>query len=105
MVAYLPYKQNNVAIPDEESYNMLDETTGTSYFCFLYSKESLDIDGIMNGIEESEGSFWERLSDVLDDKRIEKENIDYSYEGKISFKAKSQDRSVVPVLVEINHTK
>lgn len=104
MIAYLPYKQNNVAIPDEESYNMLDETTGTSYFCFLYSKESLDIDGIMNQIEKSEGSFSERLNHVLEDKRIEKENINYSYEGKISFKAKSQDKSIVPILVEINHT-
>lgn len=104
MVAYLPYKQNNVAIPDELSYNMLDETTGTSYFCFLYSKESLDIDEIMRRIENSEGSFIERLNDVLEDKRIGTENINYSYEGKISFKAKSLEKSVVPVLVEINHT-
>ncbi len=105
MVAYLPYRQNNVAIPDEESYNMLDETTGTSYFCFLYSKESLDIDDIMKRIENNEGSFWERLNKVLGDKRIEKENINYGYEGKITFKAKSLDKSVVPVLVEINHTR
>jgi hypothetical protein len=104
MVAYLPYKQNNVAIPDEESYNMLDETTGTSYYCFLYSKESLDVDDIMNKIENGVGNFWVRLNKVLDDKRIDKENINYSYDGKISFKAKSQDKSVVPVLVEINHT-
>ena len=104
MVAYLPYRQNNVAIPDEDSYNMLDETTGTSYFCFLYSKESLEIDEIMKKIENSEGNFWERLNKVLDDKRVEKEDITYSYDGKINFKAKSQDKSVVPVLVEINHT-
>jgi len=105
MVAYLPYKQNNVAIPDEESYNVLDETTGTSYFCFLYSKEDLDIDRIMIEMENNEGSFWERLNKVLDNKKIIKENILYNYDGKINFKAKSKGKTIVPVLVEINHIK
>jgi hypothetical protein len=105
MVAYLPYRQNNVAIPDENSYNMLDETTGTSYFCFLYSKENLDLDDIMLKIENSHGNFWERLNKVLGNKRVENNEITYNYEGKISFKAKSQDKTVVPVLVEINHTE
>ncbi len=104
MVAYLPYRQNNVAIPDEESFNMLDETAGTSYFCFLYSKEELDIDKIMKEIESTEGTFWERLNKVLDNKRVDKKDITYSYDGKINFNAKSVEKAVVPVLVEINHT-
>lgn len=104
MVAYLPYRQNNVAIPDEISYNMLDETTGTSYFCFLYSKENLDINNIMKNIEAGEGTFWERLNKVLYTQKVNNDDISYSYEGKISFKAKSLDKSIVPVLVEINHT-
>lgn len=104
MVAYLPYRQNNVAIPDEDSYNMLDQTTGKSYFCFLYSKESLDLNSIMQKIENSKGNFWQRLKSALDESRVEEENISFSYEGKISFKAKSKDKSIVPVLVEIDHT-
>ena len=103
MVAYLPYRQNNIAIPDEESYNMLDETTGTSYFCFLYSKESLNIDRIMKEIEATDGSFWERINKVLDKKIVDKDNIIYNYDDKINFKAKSKSKTVIPVLVEINH--
>jgi hypothetical protein len=105
MNAYLPYKQNNVAIPDEESYNMLDENTGSSYYCFLYSKESLDIDRILTEIESSEGSFWERLNKAVAQKRVEKQNIFYNYNEKVTFRAKSKGKSVVPVLVEINHLK
>ena len=103
MVAYLPYRQNNVAIPDEESYNMLDETKGTSYFCFLYSKESLDIDRIMKEIENSKGSFWERIKTVLNEKIVDNDNIIYNYDNKINFKAKSKGKTVIPILVEINH--
>lgn len=105
MVAYLPYKQNNVAIPDEDSYNVLDEVTGTSYFCFLYSRESLDIDRIMLEVESSEGSFWERLNKVLEQDIIDKTNILYNSDNTINFKAKSKGKNVVPVLVEINHIK
>jgi hypothetical protein len=105
MVAHLPYRQNNVAIPDEESYNMLDETDGTSYYCFLYSKESLDIDKIMTDVESSQGSLWERISRTLSEYSVDKSNIVYNYDGKITFKAKSKGHSVVPVLVEINHVK
>lgn len=103
MVAYLPYRQNNVAIPDEESYNMLDEITGTSYFCFLYSKESLNIDRILREIEDTEGGFWERINKVLGGKIVDKNNIIYNYDDKINFKAKSKNKAIVPVLVEINH--
>jgi hypothetical protein len=105
MVAYLPYRENNVAIPDEESFNMLDETEGTSYFCFFYSKVSLDIDKIMADIESTEGTFWERITKILSGYSVDKNNIVYNYDGKITFKAKSKGHSVVPVLVEINHVK
>jgi hypothetical protein len=103
MIAYLPYRQNNVAIPDEESYNMLDETSGVSYYCFLYSKESLDLKDIMMKVESEEGTFWERLIKVLGNKTVDQANIDFQSSDVISFKARSKGKSVVPILIEINH--
>ena len=105
MVAYLPYSHNNLAIPDEDSYNMLDENAGTSYYCFLYSREKLDIDNIMTSVENAKGSFSDRVFSVLKDKLVSKENIDYKGSNKISFNAKSRGKPVVPVIVEINHVK
>ena len=105
MVAYLPYSQNNVAIPDEDSDNMLDETPGTSYYCFLYSKEKLDIDSIMYAVEKSKGTIPERVLAVLNNKIVSKDNIEYKSSYRISFKAKSKGKTIVPVIVEIPHIK
>lgn len=103
MVAYLPYKQNNIAIPDEESYNILDENPGISYYCFLYSKEQLDINEIMQKLEKGKGSLWQRIKHVLGNKMVNIKNIEFSASDIISFKARSRGKSIVPVLVEINH--
>jgi calcineurin-like phosphoesterase len=103
MVAYLPYSQNNVAIPDEDSYNLLDSTTGKSYYCFLYSKEKLDLLNIMLKVESSNGTMWERIKSVLESSMVDKKNIDFDFSKNIMFKAKSGGRSVIPILIEINH--
>ncbi|NWF89722.1 MAG: cysteine protease [Ignavibacteriaceae bacterium] len=103
MVAYLPYRQNNVAIPDEESLNMLDDTPGLSYYCFLYSKEMLDVQEIMKKIEKTKGSMWQRIKKVLGEKMINIKNIDFKSSDVISFNARSKGKTVVPVLIEISH--
>lgn len=105
MVAYLPYSQNNVAIPDEDSYNILDETAGTSYYCFLYSSKKLDIDAIMSSVEKEKGTFVDKVLKVLKNDLVDLSNINYSATDRIDFKAKSKGKSVVPVIVEIEHTK
>jgi hypothetical protein len=103
ILAYLPYRQNNLAIPDEDSWNVLDTNRGKTYYCFLYSMENLDIDSIMDKIQKEKGVFWERVEKVLGDKIVDKGNIDYKYSDEIEFAAKSKGKIVVPVLVEFNH--
>lgn len=103
MSALLPYKGNNIAIPDENSYNMLDENRGKSYMCFIYSKEKLDIDEIMKNMETSTGNMWERIYMVLGDKMIKKKDIRFDIGSKLNFNAISRGRSALVVLVEIEH--
>ena len=103
MVAYLPYRNNNVAIPDEESYNMLDSVSGPAYYCFLYSKKELNIDSLMQKVEADSGTFWNRVTNVLKNDMVAEDNVNFTYNEKIIFKAKSKGKSVVPVLVEIKH--
>jgi hypothetical protein len=59
----------------------------------------------MTSVENAKGSFSDRVITVLKDKLVSKENIDYKGSYKISFTAKSRGKSVVPVIVEINHVK
>jgi hypothetical protein len=103
MVAYLPYRQNNIAIPDEESYNMLDATTGTTYYCFLYSKEKLDVEKIMSQIKKGSGEFWDRLNNTIGNKFVELNNIKYKDGNMIEFSALSSGKTVVPVVLVIPH--
>lgn len=103
MVAYLPYRQNNVAIPDEDSYNMLDSVRGTSYYCFIYSKQRLDIDSIISKIEKAQGLFPDRVTGVLKDKMVNRNNIDFGYKDAIYFNARSGGKYLIPVVIEIKH--
>lgn len=103
MVAYLPYRQNNVAIPDEESYNMLDATTGTTFYCFLYSKQELKIDEIMYEVKNGDGNFWQRLTNSIGQKFVDKKFITYKDGNNIEFSAFSNGKTIVPVILEIPH--
>lgn len=101
MVAYLPYQRNDVAIPDEQSYNMLDSTSAKSYYIFLYSKEKLNINNIMKDFENAEGNSWHRLESVLKTEMVNQQDIKFKDISSITFSAISMNKSVVPVLVEI----
>lgn len=103
MTAYLPYSQNNFAIPDEGSFTMLDETPGITYYCFLYSNKELDIDRILERFENYNRSFLENITFALGDKMVDTSNSLYKDGEIITFKAKSSGKNVLPVLIKINH--
>lgn len=103
MTAYLPYSQNNFAIPDEGSYTMLDETPGTTYYCFLYSNKELDLDRILEKFENNNKSVWENIEAALGDKLIDTANLLFQDGEVLSFKAKSSGKNVLPVIIKINH--
>jgi len=103
MIAFLPYKENNFAIPDEGSYTMLDENTGTTYYCFLYSNAELNIDSILTKFESNGDSAENNLKYALGDRIINQANIEYNDGEIIEFKAKSMGKNVLPVLIRIAH--
>lgn len=103
MIAYLPYKKNDVAIPDEDSYTMLDSASGASYYCFLYSIKPLPIDDIIRSIENGKGTMEQRFNEAMKTDGIDFRNIEFDGSSKILFKAKSGGKTVIPVLVEIPH--
>ena len=82
---------------------MLDEVPGTTYYCFLYSNQELDIDNILEKFENNNRSFSENLTKSLGDKVILPNNISYTDGEVIKFKAKSSGKNILPVVVKINH--
>jgi C1A family cysteine protease len=100
----LNYKQNEIAIPDEEHYIQMDNTAGTDVFCLLYSKEALDIEEIITIVKNTEGSFSERLEKALSLKLVDINNIEFE-KNNISFSAYSNNKAIVPIIVKIEHSK
>ena len=63
----LVYSSNNIALPSEDSYIEMDETSGKDYFCLLYSSQALPIDSIIDKTKHARGSFEEKLIYALDE--------------------------------------
>jgi hypothetical protein len=102
---YLPYKQNNIALPGEGYNFQLDTTLGKTYFLFLYSPVKLDIDSISKNIEYSNGNFYDRIQNVLGEKLVNKKDINLNLEssGEIHFTSQGGNTNMVALLVEIIH--
>jgi len=101
--AYLNYKSNKIAFPSEHHFIQMDNTKGTDYLCVLYSKKKLDIEDIRQQLEAStQNHFVEKVNDVLKEELIAQNNVSFG-KDKINFLAKSKDKSVVAIIVEIDH--
>lgn len=105
IIPYLPYRGNNISIPDEDSYHYLQKGSGNTFYCFLYSTELLNIDDIIIKIKNSEGKFPDRLKNVLGNDSIDLKDIHYEFKNRLNFKALSKSKKVLPILIEILHLK
>jgi len=118
----LTYKRNEVPIPDENHYIVMDNTVGRDFFCVLYGKEPLDIDTIRRRVEQAnlsekglivlpaiseeptQSRFFQNLRKIIANQTVESRNIRYSNRG-IGFSAMSHGKTVVPLCVEMVHTR
>ena len=99
----LTYKQNDVAIPDEDHYIEMDDNIGIDYLCVLYSKNLLDIDEIRHRIEQEYGTFQEKVEKTLSSQMVKFEDIEYFPYDQIGFRAKSKGKSIAVLIVETEH--
>lgn len=100
--AILDYAKNEVALPDESHSIEMDGVKGTDIFCLLYSKEELDIKKILRDLKREANDFLPSLQNVLGNKLVNPADIQYD-RSKMSFKATSRDKSIVPIIVMIPH--
>jgi hypothetical protein len=100
--AILDYAKNEVALPDESHSIEMDAVKGTDIFCLLYSKEELDIKKILRDLKRESNDFLPSLQSVLGNQLVNLADIQYD-RSKMSFKATSRDKSIVPIIVMIPH--
>lgn len=99
--AALTYKSNHIAIPDETYFVEMDDTKGTDFMCVLYSRDALDINAIVDKIEVTEGSFYDKLKAAISEEMAPSEDITYD-KNAIKFSAKTE-KTLVPLIVELSH--
>ncbi len=116
----LTYKRNEVPIPDEDHYIEMDNTVGRDFFCVLYGKEPLDIDEIHRRLEQinqsrglfvtpakrkkTQSNFFKNVKQVVSTQAVKSRYIRYFKRG-IGFSAASHGKTLVPLCVEIKHTR
>ena len=100
--AALTDKKSDVAIPDEDHFIEFDNKPGKDLLCVLYSRDELNINDLVQKISAEKGSFSEKIFKVLGDKIADPKNITFS-KDKIAFEGFSQGKSIVPMLVEMEH--
>jgi hypothetical protein len=103
MSALLPYKGNNIAIPDESNLMMLDDIKGKTLFCFIYSNKELDINEIIRTLNKKKGSFQQIINETLEDDLIKNQNLIINTGDRIDFVAKGDGKSIVMIIVEFDH--
>ncbi len=100
--AALNYANNSVAIPDENHYIQTDNTIGKDYLCVIYSKKRLNIEEIKQNIENSTGTFYERVNNNLSKRLVNKANVSI-HPTKIAFNVKNSTKSAIAIIVETKH--
>ena len=100
----LNYRSGTVAYPSENKFIQMDDNVGKDFLFILYSKDELPIDNIYNEIKTSFGPILDRVRRVLSDDLILPSNIEFM-KNKIHFISKSNERTVVALVIEIDHIK
>ncbi|MBB2144382.1 DUF4384 domain-containing protein [Pedobacter sp. LMG 31464] len=100
--AALTDKKNDVAIPDEDHFIEFDNKAGKDFLCVLYSKNELNINDIIKKIGAQQGTFSERIFKVIGEKIVNPTDISFT-KDKISFTAFSKGKTIVPMMVELEH--
>ncbi|RYE53717.1 MAG: DUF4384 domain-containing protein, partial [Sphingobacteriales bacterium] len=100
--AALTDKKNNFMIPDEDHFIEFDNQAGKDLLCVLYSKDELDMNDIIKKMALQTGSFNDRIFKVIGTKTVDPKNITFSKDN-IGFQAFSNGKSIVPLVLEIEH--
>ena len=95
--------QDHLVLPDEAHYVRLDETTGTDYVCVLFARQPLPFATLLQRLDAAFGPLLSRLQTVLGADLVAEESIRYADTGGIGFTAESRGRTVVSVVVAIEH--
>lgn len=99
----LTYSSNSIALPSEDYYVKMDNNVGTDYMCILYSREKIDLEQVKRQIASKSGTFLQRVQQVFTSELVSSQNVKFE-NNQIQFSATSKGKSLVALMLEIEHT-
>lgn len=102
---YFPLPNTAIAIPSDDFNIVLDENIGKDYLCLIYSREPLEIETLRAQIEKSpHPAFSDKVKAVFGDRIATGSDLTFAPD-RIGLRANLRNKSVVPVIVEMEHVK
>ncbi len=86
----LDYSRSEVALPSEDHYFKMDNTTGTNYIILIFAKNRVDINSVKNTMAKSDGPLSARLYNSLGKRLIDPEYISLE-KDEIKFSVSKND--------------
>lgn len=78
-----------------------EEPDTKEYICLLYSTETIDVKRIVDAMNETKGTLFQKMELALNGKMVPKEDLRFVM-NEIEFSART-DKTVVPIIIEIVH--
>jgi|GEM_PF-993994 len=93
------------ALPGNKRMFTLDKRPGKDYLLVLYSTKPLPIKNMIYQMSKENGNFIQRLYQVMGDELVPMNNVQYvdNNNGTMGFDATTANRSIVPIVLEIDH--
>ena len=92
-----------IKVVTKDHFIEFDNKPGKDFLCVLYSKTALNINEIISKIAAQQGdSFSNKVSAVIGNQMVEPKNIQFST-NNISFTGFSRGKSIVAMMVELEH--
>ncbi len=104
--AALNYRDNEVALPNENGAFVMDDTVGKDYMILLLSREPIDIAELTQKLDGMEGDFSANLKETLGDQLIPFDDVDFAADTA-QFEAKHQgdDTKIMAMIIAYDHIK
>jgi hypothetical protein len=102
------YNSENPELGAGDTYHLgfdivLANDTGREYACFLFVRGEMDIDKIVQRLSYEEGSFTQRLYEVLGDNILLRDKVTYREGNRVNFSGCLEEGEILPVMLEMNH--
>lgn len=102
----LNYSLNEIALPSEEHYIEMDEKVGKDYLCVIFSKKPLNLKAVRDKVALNPATnFPDKIKNTLQAVLVQPEHMELKGGDSMKFRARSNGKNVMAIMVETDHSR